>query len=93
MKIDLVIFFVFNIVYCSDCLEQWINKNLDDKDKAIYLDLNVNDEQINIYYYQDNIKINTSNHILLSNIFSKQINYLLIFQIKSLIIIYQIFLI
>lgn len=67
MKIDLVIFFVFNIVYCSDCLEQWINKNLDDKDKAIYLDLNVNDEQINIYYYQDNIKINTSNHILLSN--------------------------
>jgi hypothetical protein len=67
MKINLVIFFVFNIVFCLDCLEQWINENLDAKDKVIYLDLNVNDEQINIYYYQDNIKINTSNHTLLSN--------------------------
>ena len=67
VKINLTIFFVFNIVFCSDCLEQWINENLGAKHKVIYLDLDVNDEQINICYYQDNIKINTSNHILLSN--------------------------
>jgi len=67
VKNNLVIFFLFNIVFCSDCLEYWINRNLNTKDKIIYLDLNVNKEKISVYYHQDNIKISTSSHVLISN--------------------------
>ena len=66
VKINLVIFFLFNIVFCSDCLEYWINNNLNTEDKTIYLDLNVNREKINIYYHQDYIKIKTNSYILIS---------------------------
>ena len=67
VKISLVIFFLFNIVLCSECLEYWITRNLNTENKIIYLDLNVNNEKISIYYNKDNIKISTSSYILISN--------------------------
>tara|TARA_B100001142_G_scaffold209295_1_gene207409 strand:- start:175 stop:747 length:573 start_codon:yes stop_codon:yes gene_type:complete len=67
VKISLVIFFLFNIVLCSECLECWITKNLNTENKIIYLDLNVNKEKISIYYNKDNIKISTNSYILVSN--------------------------
>ena len=67
VKISLAIFFLFNIVLCSECLEYWITRNLNTENKIIYLDLNVNNEKISIYYNKDNIKISTSSYILISN--------------------------
>ena len=67
VKIKLFIFFISSFAFNADCLEDWINKNLNAENKIISLDLNVNNEKISIYYNKDNIKISTRSYILISN--------------------------
>ena len=48
VKIKLFIFFISSFAFSADCLEDWVNKNLNTENKIIYLDLNVNNEKISM---------------------------------------------
>jgi len=67
VKINFCLYLFFNILFCSDCLEQWYSKNLNDKNKIIYLEILVNNNKLNFFQYKENIKIKTNDYTLLLN--------------------------
>lgn len=65
VKINLFLYLFLNILYCSDCLEIWFDKNFNNRNDILLLDLNVNNNQLKFFQYKDYIKINTRDYILL----------------------------
>ena len=65
VKINFYLFFFINIIFSSDCLEQWLDANINKKNNIIYVDLLVNNSQVEFLKYKNNFKIKNKDYLLL----------------------------
>ena len=65
VKINFYLFFFINIIFTSDCLEQWLDASINKKNNIIYVDLLVNNSQVEFLKYKNNFKIKNKDYLLL----------------------------